>query len=60
MACACQKNRNKQYEVVTDGGNGKIVYGPIASEASCKAVSKKYPGSIVRERKKAAAKSAAK
>lgn len=47
MGCACA-NRQK-YEVVLDGGAGKVVFGP-SSEATCKAVSGRYPGSIVRER----------
>ncbi|MFD9422295.1 MULTISPECIES: hypothetical protein [unclassified Streptomyces] len=48
MGCACAKNRQK-FEVVTEGGAGKVVFGP-SSEATCKAVSGRYPGSIVREK----------
>lgn len=48
MPCACNKNRQK-YEVVTEDGAGKVVFGP-STEATCKAVSKRYPGSVVREK----------
>ncbi|WP_228995227.1 hypothetical protein [Streptomyces sp. DH8] len=52
MGCACAKNRAK-FEVVTEGGEGKVVFGP-STEATCKAVSRRYPGSIVREKAAAA------
>ncbi|WP_439082071.1 hypothetical protein [Streptomyces sp. WL006] len=48
MGCACAKNRQK-FEVVSEGGAGKVVFGP-STEATCKAVSRRYPGSIVREK----------
>ncbi|MFJ5890289.1 hypothetical protein [Streptomyces californicus] len=48
MGCACAKNRQK-FEVVMDGGAGRTVFGP-SSEATCKAVSNRYPGSIVRNK----------
>ncbi|MEV5677059.1 hypothetical protein [Streptomyces sp. NPDC052179] len=48
MACACSKNRQK-FEVATEGGAGKVVFGP-STEATCKAVSNRYPGSIVRNK----------
>lgn len=54
MACSCQKNR-VQYEVVADDGKGKVLYGPISSEATCQAVSKRYPGSVVRKKGKSGA-----
>lgn len=55
MACgACQKKR-QQYEVVADKGEGKVLYGPSPSEATCTAVAKRYPNSIVREKPKVTA-----
>ncbi|WP_086778059.1 hypothetical protein [Streptomyces griseus] len=46
MGCACAKQK---FEVVMDGGAGKVVFGP-SSEATSKAVSRRYPGSIVRNK----------
>lgn len=50
MACSCQKNR-KKYEVVS---GGKVVYSS-SSKPTADSVSKRYPGSEVREAKPAAA-----
>lgn len=58
MGCACAKNRQK-FEVVTEGGEGKVVFGP-STEATCKAVSRRYPGSVVREKATATAKATTK
>lgn len=55
MACSCSKGKGRQYEVVADGGTGKVLYGPSPSEATCKAVAKRYPNSIVREKPKVTA-----
>ncbi|MFD3978259.1 hypothetical protein ACFWR6_06700 [Streptomyces griseus] len=46
--CACAKNR-QNFEVVLEGGGGKVVFGP-QSEVVCKGVSGRYPGSIVRNK----------
>ncbi|MFF1965453.1 hypothetical protein ACFVW5_17930 [Streptomyces sp. NPDC058232] len=51
MACSCQKNR-KQWEVVAEGGKGKVLY--TGTEATSKAVARRYEGSIAREKEKAA------
>ncbi|MDT0416464.1 hypothetical protein RM574_13305 [Streptomyces sp. DSM 41982] len=51
MPCSCAKNR-KTFEVVT---SDKVVYSST-SEPTAKAVSKRYPGSIVREQAKSGAK----
>lgn len=48
MGCACQKNR-KQYEVVLENGAGRVVY-TSTSEPTAKAVSRRYAGSVVREK----------
>lgn len=48
MPCSCQKNR-RQYEVVLDGGNGRVVY-TSTSEPTATSVSKRYAGSVVREK----------
>ena len=54
MACACNKNK-KQWQVVAEGGNGKVLF-TSSSEATSKAVSKRYENSEVREKPKEAAK----
>lgn len=51
MGCACNKNR-KQFEVVADGGNGKVLY-TSSVEATARTVAERYVGSIVREQQKA-------
>jgi hypothetical protein len=56
MACSCNKNRT-QYEVVADGGNGKVLY-TSGSKHTADAVGKRYAGSIVREQAPATAKKA--
>ncbi|MTE20287.1 hypothetical protein F0L17_14450 [Streptomyces sp. TRM43335] len=40
MACGCQKNR-KQYEVVLDGGSGRVVY-TSTSKPTAESVAKRY------------------
>ncbi|MFJ6014468.1 hypothetical protein [Streptomyces sp. NPDC092952] len=50
MGCSCAKKR-QQYEVVADGGNGKVLYSSV-SKATSDAVSRRYEGSIVREKEK--------
>ncbi|MEU2487043.1 hypothetical protein ABZ593_20845 [Streptomyces sp. NPDC012617] len=52
MGCACNKNK-KQFQVVADGGSGKVLF-TSASEATAKAVSKRYDNSLVREKPKEA------
>ncbi|MFE4796228.1 hypothetical protein ACFRFL_14195 [Streptomyces sp. NPDC056708] len=47
MACACQKKR-QQWEVVADGGSGKVMYS--GTKATATAVAKRYPNSVVREK----------
>ncbi|WP_165947316.1 hypothetical protein [Micromonospora sp. 15K316] len=55
MACSCGKNR-KQFEVVVNqNGVDKVVFtGSVKTTADT--VSKRYPGSTVREKAPAAAK----
>lgn len=50
MACSCSKQR-QQWEVVADDGKGKVLYSS-PSKATSDAVSRRYPGSIVREKPK--------
>ncbi|MDH6189134.1 hypothetical protein EES44_24330 [Streptomyces sp. ADI96-15] len=50
MACAC-KGKRQQFEVVAADG-GKVLF-TSGSEATAKAVSKRYAGSTVREKPKA-------
>lgn len=50
MACAC-KGKRQQFEVVADDGSGKVLF-TSGSEATAKAVSKRYAGSTVREKPK--------
>lgn len=47
MACGCNKNK-RQFEVVADGGNGKVVF-TASVRSTADTVAKRYPGSIVRE-----------
>ncbi|MGC4947712.1 hypothetical protein ACLQ2N_16140 [Streptomyces sp. DT224] len=49
MGCACNKNK-KQWQVVAETGD-KILF-TSTSEATAKAVSKRYAGSKVREKPK--------
>lgn len=49
MACACQSKR-EQFEVVTKGGEGKIVF-TSGSQPTAKTVAGRYPGSVVRSKK---------
>jgi hypothetical protein len=51
IPCGCQKNK-QQWEVVT--ASDKVVY-TSTSKATAEAVSKRYPGSTVREKGKATA-----
>ncbi|MGW6456544.1 hypothetical protein ACWF94_11575 [Streptomyces sp. NPDC055078] len=60
MGCACNKGKRQQWEVVADGGDGKVLFGPSSSEATAKAVSKRYAGSVVREKAREAATTAKK
>ena len=48
MGCSCNKGR-KQFEVVTDGGSGKVVF-TSASKPTADTVAKRNPGSMVREK----------
>ncbi|MFC8465994.1 hypothetical protein [Streptomyces sp. NPDC057250] len=48
MGCSCNKGR-AQYEVVADGGNGRVLY-TSSSEPTAQAVGKRYAGSIVRQK----------
>ncbi|MFJ4703140.1 hypothetical protein ACIP5N_33810 [Streptomyces sp. NPDC088768] len=50
MPCSCAKNR-KTFEVAV---SDKVVYSST-SEPTAKAVSKRYPGSVVREKAKTGA-----
>lgn len=50
MACACQKNK-QQYEVVAS--TGKVVF-TSASRPTADTVARRYEGSTVREKAKAA------
>ncbi|WP_199570537.1 hypothetical protein [Streptomyces murinus] len=50
MGCSCAKKR-QQYEVVADGGKGKVLYSS-PSKPTSEAVSRRYAGSIVREKAK--------
>ncbi|WP_434593272.1 hypothetical protein [Streptomyces sp. A5-4] len=50
MDCACNKKK-QQFEVVANGGDGKVLF-TSASQATAKAVSKRYEGSVVREKAK--------
>lgn len=49
MGCACNKGKTTQHEVVADGGTGKVLFTSTNSPTA-EAVSKRYPGSIVREK----------
>lgn len=50
MPCSCQQNRNRtQYEVVTDGGDGRVVF-TTGSKPTADTVAQRYTGSIVREK----------
>ncbi|MBT2453256.1 hypothetical protein [Streptomyces sp. ISL-86] len=50
MGCACNKNK-KQWQVVADGGSGRVLF-TSTSEATAKAVSKRYENSEVQEKPK--------
>ncbi|THA54236.1 hypothetical protein [Streptomyces sp. A1136] len=50
MGCACNKNK-KQWQVVADGGSGRVLF-TSTSEATAKAVSKRYENSKVQEKPK--------
>ncbi|QEV03778.1 hypothetical protein CP971_05600 [Streptomyces viridifaciens] len=54
--CACQQGR-QQFEVVADGGAGKVLFAS-SSKPTAETVSKRYPGSVVREKGMDAAKTA--
>ncbi|MFD5788582.1 hypothetical protein ACFWH1_18410 [Streptomyces sp. NPDC127037] len=49
MGCACNKNK-KQWQVVAEGG-GKVLF-TSTSEATARAVAKRYPNSKVQEKPK--------
>ncbi|WTW95404.1 hypothetical protein OG216_19370 [Streptomycetaceae bacterium NBC_01309] len=49
MGCACKDKNRQQYEVVTPAG--KVVF-TSASKPTADAVSKRYAGSIVRDKGK--------
>lgn len=49
MGCACQNKRNS-FEVVQDNGEGRVVFSS-SSQATAEAVSRRYTGSIVRDKK---------
>lgn len=51
MGCACKNKNRTRWEVVTDGGSGKVVFTG-ANEATVRAVSRRYKDSIVREKPK--------
>ncbi|MFD4314996.1 hypothetical protein [Streptomyces sp. NPDC058548] len=53
MGCSCAKNK-PQWQVVADNGEGRVLF-TSSSEATAKAVSKRYAGSSVREKPKEAA-----
>jgi hypothetical protein len=46
MGCNCNKGR-QQYEVVADGGAGKVLY-TSSVESTALTVAERYPGSVVR------------
>jgi hypothetical protein len=46
MGCNCNKGR-QQYEVVADGGSGKVLY-TSSVESTALTVAERYPGSVVR------------
>ncbi|WP_381792978.1 hypothetical protein [Streptomyces niveus] len=50
MSCGC-KNKRQQWEVVADDGKGKVLF-PGGTKATADAVSKRYKGSVVREKAK--------
>ena len=47
MPCACKGKKREQFEVVTDAG--KVVF-TSGSQPTARAVSKRYPGSSVRQK----------
>lgn len=49
MACGCQKGKGQQFEVVADGGTGKVLY-TSSSDTSAGVVAARYEGSIVRDK----------
>lgn len=53
MACNCQKGKNKQFEVVADGGTGKVLFSST-NEGTARTVAGRYPGSVVRDKSQAA------
>ena len=50
MGCACNKNKN-QWQVVAGDGTERVLF-TSTSEATAKAVSKRYANSTVREKPK--------
>jgi hypothetical protein len=52
MGCACNKNKN-QWQVIAGDGTDKVLF-TSSSEATAKAVSKRYANSMVREKPKEA------
>lgn len=53
MGCACKGKNRTTYEVVADGGNGRVLY-TSSSKVAADAVAGRpqYAGSIVREKTK--------
>lgn len=49
MACGCQKGKQQQFEVVADGGSGKVLFTSSNGDTA-KSVAGRYPGSIVRDK----------
>jgi hypothetical protein len=47
MGCSCAGKR-AQFEVVADGGNGRVLF--TGTQATAQAVSRRYDGSVVREK----------
>lgn len=47
MGCSCGGKR-AQFEVVADGGNGRVLF--TGTQATAQAVSKRYTNSVVREK----------
>lgn len=47
MGCSCGGKR-AQWEVVSDGGSGRVLF--TGTQATAQAVSKRYDGSVVREK----------
>lgn len=49
MGCGCQKGKGQQFEVVADGGTGKVLY-TSSVKSNAKTVSGRYPGSVVQDK----------